>query len=292
MPLANLGMGNAQTMDEFGKQWAQQNNVQGYATNTGGMDMVQGRPVNVQPTNPNQAAEIASAQGNINSGGMTEAQARAQFGGEAIDNALAKGIKFGATPNLGMGGPAAQQSNPYLDQMAQGITQQVTDNWNRNLAPSIRSGAMAAGGFGGSRHGVVEANALKDVNQGLSNSLANLYGSDWTNQQNRNLQQQSINNSYNLGMANNNLGYANLDSNNAQFGANYGLQSQNYQNQWANNNALTANQIAQTPLNYFNAFNNNANQIAGQGGSTSQTANGNPWMGAVAGMQMYNAYNK
>lgn len=93
-------------------------------------------------------------------------------------------------------------------------------------------------------------------------------------------------NSYDLGIRSNNLGFANLDSNNQQFGANYGLNVANAQNNWANNNALTANQIAQTPLNYFNQFNQNANQIAGQGGTNSQTNQGNPWLGGLGGLQL------
>ena len=71
--------------------------------------------------------------------------------------------------NLGMGTPQLQQyqKNPYLDEMAQGITSQMNDNWSRNIAPGIRSGAMNVGGFGGSRQGVVESNALNDMNRSL-----------------------------------------------------------------------------------------------------------------------------
>lgn len=180
------------------------------------------------------------------------------------------------------------QKNPYLDQMAQGIQSQMNENWTRNQLPSIRSGAMAAGGFGGSRQGVVEANGLNDMNRSLGQNLTNLYGGDYQQTQNRNLQKYGMDQGYNLGMANNNLGYANLDSNNAQFGANFGLQSQDAQNRWANNNVNTANAIQNTPINYFNGFNQNANQIAGQGGSTSQTNQGNPFLSGLGGMQIGN----
>lgn len=181
--------------------------------------------------------------------------------------------------------PAAQPTgydsytpNPYLGQMAQGITQQMNDNWTRNLAPSIRSGAMVAGGFGGSRQGVVEANGLKDLNLGLSNSLANLYGTDYNNAQNRN------------------FNYAQLDSSNAQFGANYGLNALNAQNTWANNGVNAANQMQNTPIDYNRYFTGNANQIAGQGGTTTSTQNnqGNPYMSAIGGAitagQLYKAF--
>jgi hypothetical protein len=201
-----------------------------------------------------------------------------------------EGRTFGGstTQNLGMGGTAPASSgnkNPYLDEMAQGITDQMNQNWSRNLAPSIRSGAMAAGGFGGSRQGVVEANGLNDLNRTLGQSLTSLYGQDWTNQQNRNLQQQQINNQ-------DKQYYSGLDSNNAQFGANLGLNTMNAQNQWALNGVNAANQMQQTPINYFNTFNQNANQIAGQGGSTSQTNQGNPWVTALGGAQLANQFYK
>ena len=95
------------------------------------------------------------------------------------------------------------QKNPYLDSMASNITNQVNDNWSRNIAPSIRSGAMQAGGFGGSRQGVVEANALKDINGGLTNSLTNLYGQDYQTSMGRNLQRYQGDQSYDLGLRNN-----------------------------------------------------------------------------------------
>lgn len=182
--------------------------------------------------------------------------------------------------------------NPYLDQMAQSITNQMNTNWSRNLEPSIRSGAMAAGGFGGSRQGVVEANGLRDMNQTLGNSLANLYGTGWQNAQQNALQKQSLDNSYDLGIRNNNLGFANLDSNNAQFGANLNLNTLNAMNNWAQNGVNAANQMYQMPLYYQNMFNNMQNNISGQGGSTSQTNQGNPGLGFLGGWQLANGWGK
>lgn len=195
----------------------------------------------------------------------------------------------GGGANLGFGGG---DQNPYLQGMGNTIINQMTDNYNRNQAPAMRSGAMAAGGFGGSRDGVVQANGLKDLNMGIGQNLTNLYGTDWTNQQNRNLQQQQINNSYDLGLKSNNLGFANLDSNNAQFGANHGLNVLEAQNRWANNGVAAANGIQNTPNGYAQYFNNNANQIAGQGGTQTNTQNnpGNPYAGAIGGAQLFNSW--
>ena len=213
-----------------------------------------------------------------------------------VPNATFMGNGGSAAPSM-----AAYEKNPYLDDMAKGITSQMNENWTRNQLPSIRSGAMAAGGFGGSRQGVVEANGLNDMNRSLGQNLTTLYGQDYTQDRQRALQKYSADQGYNLGMANNNLGYmqannqnnqanannalgyANLDSNNAQFGANFGLQSLDAQNRWANNNVNTANTIQNTPINYFNGFNNNANTIAGQGQGMSQTNQADPWASGFGG---------
>ena len=74
-------------------------------------------------------------------------------------------------------------NNPYLSGIADTIGRKAADNYNTNLAPQIRGGAQMAGQFGGSRQGVVEANALKDLNQGVSDSVANLYGNAYNQAQ-------------------------------------------------------------------------------------------------------------
>jgi hypothetical protein len=190
-------------------------------------------------------------QAHVNKTGLTQEQAISQFGQGAVTDALSKGLKFGGntaaattatttTPaaNLGLGGstvtpatptapsapaapaaPAAQaqtmqgyERNPYLDQMAQGITSQMNDNWSRNIAPTLRSGAMAAGGFGGSRQGVVEANALNDMNRSLGQNLTNLYGQDFTADRQRALQKYQADQGFAMGNANLGLGYSGLNN--------------------------------------------------------------------------------
>lgn len=199
-----------------------------------------------------------------------------------------------AANNAGISSPTmdSYQKNPYLDQMAQGITDQMNQNWERNVNPSLRSGAMAAGGFGGSRQGVVEANALNDMNRSLGQNLTNLYGTDYTQDRQRALQKYSADQGYNLGMANNNLGYANLDANiynsnfnnqlnSAQFGLNAYNTMMNYNQTGVNN----ATQIQNTPLQYQQYFNGQYNAGGGKGGTTTQTTGttSNPWMtGATA----------
>ena len=210
------------------------------------------------------------------------------------NNSYSTNLGFGSGSGGGGGsvGSMAGGSNPYLQGMGKTIVDQMTENYTRNQLPASRSGAMAAGGFGGSRQGVVEANGLNDLNRGIGQNLTNLYGQDWTNAQNRGLQQQSINNSYDLGIRGNDLGYANLDSNNQQFGANYGLNLMNAQNNWAQQGVQNANGIQNAPIDYSRYFNGQSNQIGGQGGTqtNTQTNPGNPWIGAVGGAQLANSW--
>lgn len=106
--------------------------------------------------------------------------------------------------------------NPYLDQMAQGITQQATRNLNEQILPGVRSQAVASGGFGGSRQGIAEGLAMGRTNDALTNSLSNLYGTDYNNQMNRNLQQ------YGMELQNN-LGLGQLDATNRGIDNSYTL---------------------------------------------------------------------
>ena len=218
--------------------------------------------------------------------------------------------------NLGMGGYNPQQ-NPYLRQMGVDVGNQMFDQWSRNTLPSIRSGAMAAGGFGGSRQGVVEANGMNDMNRQYGQALTSMYGNDWGQQQGRNLQQQGLNNSYDLGLRSNDLqnrsvnnsydlglrssdlGFANLDANinqnnfgNQMQAANFGLGVYNTLNNQTQSGINAGTNIQNTPLDYQKYFTNSANGV-GSGystGTTSQTNQGNPLLGALGGAQIGNAW--
>lgn len=105
------------------------------------------------------------------------------------------------------GVPAAP--NAGMDAMMASITGRVNDNLMKNVMPRIRSSAIAAGDFGGSRQGVLESNAVRDSTQALTDSLAGTY-----------LQNKSLDNSYGLGIGQLQLGNRNADINQTQVGAN------------------------------------------------------------------------
>ena len=194
------------------------------------------------------------------------------------------------------------QTNPYLQQQMDAITKTMTGNFNRNVLPSISSQAMAAGGFGGSRQGVIEANASNDFNQQLGGALAGLGNSAFGQQlqydlgrRNNDLGYYNAANSYNLGLGNLGLGYAGLDRQINNDNNNWALQGaqlgNNTWNQLMGNNQTglnAGNTIQNTPLNYLNQFSNLFNGIGSGFGTTTGTGStqGNPLLGALGGAQL------
>ncbi len=185
------------------------------------------------------------------------------------------------------------QKNPYLADMSKAITGDITSNLTRNIMPQIASGAQLVGGFGGSRQGVVEANALNDANKQAANALTGMYYGDYNNAMGRQLQKYGMDQGYNLGMGNLQLGNRNTDLNQMQVGANLFQQGNTgflNQGQGTYNLGLTAQQA---PWQAYNNFNQGAQPYTGTG-STTATQGGSGAAGflggAVGASQMYNIF--
>jgi hypothetical protein len=206
--------------------------------------------------------------------------------------------QYGSTraPNkpmeMGYGGGSMSstfQQNPYAEQMANTLGQQMGEQFQRQIAPQISSGAQLAGGYGGSRQAVMEANAANDLQQNTGQAMGNLLGGMYG---------QDL--SYNLGMGNLDLGYANLDRNinndNNQWGlqgAQLGMQIQDRQLQQNQLGLANGTQIYNQPWTNINQYGQLYNQI-GQGyGQTSQSGGGgNPMMGMLGGAQLGNQFGR
>lgn len=265
-------------------------------------------------------------------GGMQTTKPAA-FGGSSGGAMAGMGSAFGGmsqtpAPNFsgltGTTGMSSAGQNPYLQQMGDSLVQQNTQNLQRNVLPSIASQAMASGGYGGSRQGVIESNALSDLNTANAQGLASLYGNGFNTAsqydlglRNNQLGYLNANNSYDLGLRNNatsqdlglrnnalgfanlnantGLGYANLDRNInndnlawQQQGANMGLGVYDRLQQGNQTGINAGTNIQNTPLNYWNQFTNTANGI-GQGYGTttgSASSQGSPVLGALGGAQL------
>jgi hypothetical protein len=176
--------------------------------------------------------------------------------------------------------------NPFQSQMFDAVTNQVTQNLNRNILPGLRSASTATGGYGGSRQGVVEANALNDANQGLSNALAGILYGDWTNSQNRNLSKYGMDQSFYTSQRGQDLQQTGLGASIFQ----QGMQGMLGQGQGIYNLGLTAQQA---PWQTLTGFANTSNPYTGYG-STTQNQAGSAGAGfaggAILGNQLYNIW--
>jgi hypothetical protein len=202
--------------------------------------------------------------------------------------------------------------NPYLPSQAQAITNQVNQNLQQQQIPGINSGAIAAGGFGGSRQGIAQGLAIGQTNQALGNSLANLNFNAWNQGEQNALQSRSIDNSYALGQGNLALGNKQADNSYNLGLGNLGLgQMQAQQNFYTNQRGqdlqqagLGANLVQggnqglqqggqgmynlgltqqQAPLNALQAYAGMLSPFTGLNQSNSQTTPGASTIGSALG---------
>jgi len=222
--------------------------------------------------------------GNINNPGGINAPN--VYAGGGVDAFSARNLQGALNPSNSLSQLLSGSINTkYLDPIAQSITNQITRNTTENVLPQIRSGAMGAGQYGGSRQGIAEGLAMSRLNQDLSTGLAPMYGAAFENAQNRmmgtanQLNDQAVglaigNTDRSLNAQNINAGYdfnsqaqniANLMNAN-QFNANLGLQNnqqlmdrnaQNLNNRMQGLNVLNnTNSMADSMYgNYMNALN-------------------------------------
>ena len=104
--------------------------------------------------NPNPQT-IGFTPSQIQGQGMLLSQAAPQT--QALADASTQSLGFLMDPSL-----LDPSSNPYLAASVQASINPVLQNLTRNILPGLESGAVQAGGIGGSRQGVLEANAIND----------------------------------------------------------------------------------------------------------------------------------
>jgi hypothetical protein len=150
--------------------------------------------------------------------------------------------------NLGFSS-SPTQSNPYINQQAQAIGDNVYGNLQNSTLPGINSGAQAAGGYGGSRQGIAQGLAIQGANRDVANAQSSLYANAYNTDQANNSQMQIA------GMNNQTQRYAT----DASTGLGYaGLQNQA-------NIANQSNQLGYAGLQNQSNIANQSNQTAQQG---------------------------
>lgn len=174
-------------------------------------------------------------------------------------------------------------TNPYLQDQAGAITTQANQNLQNNIMPSLNMGAMATGGFGGSRQGIAQGLAAGQTQQGITSSLAGLYGNAYEQDQNRGVQKYGMDQNYALGNRSadtqqfgaqtaRDLGFGNLSLGQTQAANQYALG----QGQLGLGQTQAANQLSLGQQQNQNQATANANQYTlgqGQLGLGQQQAN-------------------
>jgi hypothetical protein len=173
----------------------------GMPTPTGGsfgsnMDSYYGHLGIDQNANPFQG-QLDKAFGVGNSPFQTYAQENptAVAGGGRAGTGGRPGIDGGASAGGGLGGEYGMGANPFQGAQADALAAQQQQFLDRNLF-NVNSAAVGAGGLGGGREGVERGTAMGQAATGLAGATANLYGSNWNQDQNRDLSRYGMDQSF------------------------------------------------------------------------------------------------
>lgn len=114
-------------------------------------------------------------------------------------------------------------TNPYLTGMADDISRRTQEMLGQNNL-AIQGNAVGVGGLGGSRQGVAQGLAASKAADYLQGNLSNLYGTQYSNDQNRALQQYGMDQGFYTGQRGQDLAQAGMGAN---------MLGQGLQTQWS-----------------------------------------------------------
>lgn len=120
-----------------------------------------------------QAQQLAGQQGNVG-------QAAAGLANPGV--AAGRGALSSLSNIANMGGPLARYANPnsgLASQLLGNATSDITQNFQRNILPSITSGAGLVGGIGGSRQALAQGVAGGDAANAISKAGTDIYNNIW-----------------------------------------------------------------------------------------------------------------
>ena len=167
-------------------------------------------------------------------------------------------------------------TNPYLSQIANGMTTNLTNNLQRKILPGIGRGAVATGGYGGSRQGIAEGLAIGDTNTALANSLASLYGGAYNQDQSNALSRYGMDQGFYTAQRG-----QDLQQNNQGF--NQYLTGLNTQLGMGQQLANVGQQEFNAPVSALQSYANLLNPFTGLNTSNTTPGGGGGAMGAIGG---------
>lgn len=84
---------------------------------------------------------------------------------------------YNQAQNFSMGDVLSPESNPYLQKYMDAVTQNIMKGITEQALPAVRGEAITAGGYGGSRQGIAEAQAIERGAQQAGNAVSGLANS-------------------------------------------------------------------------------------------------------------------
>jgi hypothetical protein len=104
--------------------------------------------------------------------------------GSQVDLSAARASQGALDPTAALRQALSGQVNQgVLDQQINAMGNDLSTNFLQNVAPGLRSGAVAAGGYGGSRQGIVEGLGTQGVTNALASQAAQLEGNAYNTAQ-------------------------------------------------------------------------------------------------------------
>jgi hypothetical protein len=175
-----------------------------------------------------------------------------------------------------MANPFLGQDNPYLTSMIDKAQGDVVRNYNMTTQPAYNSAMVKSGSFGNAGVQEMNQNSRRNMQDTLGNISTQMRGQDYLQQQDMYKWDQGFDRS----LYNDAFG-----QNQQQFQNAIGLlgQLQGY----GAGDITNANNIQNTPLNYFQQFANSANSMGqGYGNTTVSGGGSSPLVGALGGAQL------
>lgn len=231
-------------------------------------------------------------------------QSAINAGQSGVNNAATQQQRAGNLWNsfsgqLGQGnqlqGDWSQWDNPAFQSTVDNYQDAMHRGFQRNTIPQQEMSAIGSGQLGSSRHGIAQGLAMSDLNRSISDTVSNMYSSQYNTGMDRYLQADRANQAARQNMwmmapqmygiqqtAGNNIGSAFSDLSNIQSGI---------ANQWQgmNQSRIAAdmdrwNYYAGAPYQHMSQYNNLLQPSMAYTTSTGANPNyQNPWAGALGG---------
>jgi len=98
------------------------------------------------------------------------------------------GSRYGGMTTINMGGPSNTAENPYFQQLADSIREEMGETYERTIVPQIDSEYQRAGRYGSGAYQLAQARANEEANEAIGNAVNDKLFEAYENERNRQMQ--------------------------------------------------------------------------------------------------------